>query len=255
MEGYDYGARYYLPQMGTWMSADSVTPDNVGEFNGFQYVASNPLSYRDPTGHWVETLWDGANVLMGVKDTYAAVKEGRWLDAAVSGGGVILDTAAVVLPGIPGGAGTVIRTGRAADKALDAASAVRHGDEAVDVVRQTASRGGDATRTADKSNDARKAADASKGRAGKQTRLKGLVGDDKLGSADRGWIQQDINQIERSKRTRVRNPPGKDLAHERGREAAKGYGYEHSNLQDRDLHRLQHKYDGYGRKNKERPPE
>ena len=55
MEGYDYGARYYLPQMGTWMSADSVTPDNVGEFNGFQYVASNPLSYRDPTGHSVLT--------------------------------------------------------------------------------------------------------------------------------------------------------------------------------------------------------
>ena len=60
MEGYDYGARYYLPQMGTWMSADSETPDNVGEFNGFQYVASNPLSYRDPTGHSVlqrEIVW------------------------------------------------------------------------------------------------------------------------------------------------------------------------------------------------------
>ncbi len=49
------------------------------------------------------------------------------------------------------------------------------------------------------------------------------------------------------------NPPGKDLAHERGREAAKGYDYSNSNLQDRDLHRLQHKYDDFGRANVERP--
>ncbi len=33
----------------------------------------------------------------------------------------------------------------------------------------------------------------------------------------------------------------------------KGYGYKYSNLQDEDLHKLQHKYDDQGRKNKERP--
>lgn len=62
-----------------------------------------------------------------------------------------------------------------------------------------------------------------------------------------------VNQIERGKRGNVRNPIGKDLAHERGREAAKGYDYNNANLQDRDLHKLQHKYDDYGRKNNERP--
>ncbi len=91
------------------------------------------------------------------------------------------------------------------------------------------------------------------GRAGRQTRLRELVADDKLGSADRGWIQQELNSIERGQRSAVRNPPGKDLAHERGREAAKGYDYSHSNLQDRDLHRLQHRYDDFGRANRERP--
>ena len=40
-----------------------------------------------------------------------------------------------------------------------------------------------------------------------------------------------------------------------GREAAKGYDYRHSNLQDRDLHRTQHKYDDFGRANAERPPQ
>ncbi|HEB94682.1 MAG TPA: hypothetical protein ENI94_14750 [Gammaproteobacteria bacterium] len=32
----------------------------------------------------------------------------------------------------------------------------------------------------------------------------------------------------------MRNPPGKDLAHERGREAAKGYGYKYSKLRGQD---------------------
>jgi RHS repeat-associated protein len=92
------------------------------------------------------------------------------------------------------------------------------------------------------------------GRLGKQKRLRELVSDPKLGSTDRGWLKQEINSIKRGQRDTIRNPPGKDLAHERGREAAKGYGYEHSNLQDRDLHRLQHKYDDFGRANRERPP-
>ena len=84
--------------------------------------------------------------------------------------------------------------------------------------------------------------------------------DPTVGKADKGWIRQEINAINRKStnkagnpRKSIPNPPGKVLAHERGREAAKGYGYEHSNLQDKDLHDLQHKYDDKGRKNKERP--
>jgi hypothetical protein len=92
------------------------------------------------------------------------------------------------------------------------------------------------------------------GRGGKQVRLRELADDPMVSSADRGWIKQEMNQIERGTRKNIRNPPGKDLAHERGREAAKGFGYEHSNLQDRDLHKLQHKYDDFGKANKERPP-
>ena len=93
------------------------------------------------------------------------------------------------------------------------------------------------------------------GRYDKQAQLRELANDPKLGRADRGWIKQEKNSIARGKRKSIRNPPGKDLAHERGREASKGYGYKYSNLQDRNLHRLQHKYDNFGRKNKERPPQ
>ncbi|HKV39540.1 MAG TPA: DUF2750 domain-containing protein [Blastocatellia bacterium] len=91
------------------------------------------------------------------------------------------------------------------------------------------------------------------GRSGKQQRLKKLGNDPKASSEDRGCIKQDQNSVDRGSRSTIRVPPGKDLAHERGREAAKGYGYEHSHLQDRSQHRRQHKFDQGGRRNKERP--
>ncbi|WP_241676947.1 polymorphic toxin type 8 domain-containing protein [Chryseobacterium sediminis] len=81
------------------------------------------------------------------------------------------------------------------------------------------------------------------GRTGKQARLIELAEEPKLGKADKGWLKSDINKVAQGKRTTIRNPPGKDLAHERGREAAKGYSYKYSHLQDRSLHRKQHKYE------------
>lgn len=89
------------------------------------------------------------------------------------------------------------------------------------------------------------------GRTGKQKRLKEIVNDPKAASRDRGWINQDLNEIEKGKRKNVRVSLGKELAHERGRESDKYHDYSHSNLQDKYLHKTQHKYDNYGRKNKE----
>jgi hypothetical protein len=91
------------------------------------------------------------------------------------------------------------------------------------------------------------------GRTGKQEQLRGLLENSKVSSSIKGWITQDINEINRDKRKNIRNPPGLDLAHERGREAAKGYSYQYSNLQNRDLHRRQHRFDNKGRRNRERP--
>jgi len=98
------------------------------------------------------------------------------------------------------------------------------------------------------------------GRAGKQKRLSELADDPKLGKADRGWLKQEKNAIERgstnaagNKKKHIRNPPGKDLAHQRGREAAKGYDYKHSDLKTKADHQLQHKHDKNGKLNKERP--
>lgn len=101
-----------------------------------------------------------------------------------------------------------------------------------------------------------KAAQGGKNHAGKQNRnqrLKDLVKDGKVSSADKGWIKQEMNEVAAKKKSHLRNPPGKDLAHERGRETKKGYGYEHAHLQNRKDHRTQHKLDNWGKNNKERP--
>lgn len=85
------------------------------------------------------------------------------------------------------------------------------------------------------------------GRAGKQARLRELANDDKLGSADRGWLRQELNAIERGKQPKMRNRPGKDLAHERGREAAKGYNYNLFYLHNKNNHLRLHKLDDFGK--------
>ena len=91
---------------------------------------------------------------------------------------------------------------------------------------------------------------SNKGRSGKQKKLREIADDDKVSSALRGEIVRDINEINRGKRKNIRVPSGYQLAHRRGKEARKGFGYEYSDLNTIDNHKRQHKIDGYGRKKK-----
>ena len=47
------GARWYDPEIGRWISPDTIVPDpsNPQQFNRFSHVLNNPLRYIDPTGH------------------------------------------------------------------------------------------------------------------------------------------------------------------------------------------------------------
>jgi len=51
---YFYGARYYHPVLGRFITADTLVPNprNPKEFNRYTYAANNPLTYTDPTGHF-----------------------------------------------------------------------------------------------------------------------------------------------------------------------------------------------------------
>ncbi len=46
---YYYGARYYAPWTGRWISPDPAGP--VDGFNLYTYVGNNPVNYNDPTGN------------------------------------------------------------------------------------------------------------------------------------------------------------------------------------------------------------
>jgi RHS repeat-associated protein len=50
---YHYGARFYSPKLGRFLSADSIVsnPMNPQAFNRYSYVLNNPLRYIDPSGH------------------------------------------------------------------------------------------------------------------------------------------------------------------------------------------------------------
>ena len=52
---YYYGARYYDPLIGRFISADTLvqSPANPQTLNRYSYVLNNPLRYTDPTGHYV----------------------------------------------------------------------------------------------------------------------------------------------------------------------------------------------------------
>lgn len=220
------GARYYDPLLGRFMGTDpkGADPEDLHSFNRYAYANNNPYKYVDPDGH---SVLDVGFLIYDIGKLGVAIYRGVGVGAATVDVG--LSVVGVISPFI--GTGEMLKAGRAIEHGVELsreASLAREGAQAAKGAGQA-------------------------GRAGKQARLRELANDDKLGSADRGWIQQEMNSIERGQRSSIRNPPGKDLAHERGREAAKGYDYGHSNLQDRDLHRLQHKYDDFGRANAERP--
>ncbi|MBI4267686.1 MAG: RHS repeat-associated core domain-containing protein [Chloroflexi bacterium] len=68
---YYYGARYYDPTIGRFISADTVVPDfaDPQSLNRYSYVYNKPLKYTDPSGHFPPIVIAG--VVIGVKELVA----------------------------------------------------------------------------------------------------------------------------------------------------------------------------------------
>jgi hypothetical protein len=47
------GARWYSPEIGRFLSADTIVPNpaNPQSYNRYAYVRNNPINFTDPTGH------------------------------------------------------------------------------------------------------------------------------------------------------------------------------------------------------------
>ncbi|HNX01163.1 MAG TPA: RHS repeat-associated core domain-containing protein [Candidatus Cloacimonadota bacterium] len=58
---YYYVARFYDPNLGQFISADSLIPDPGSSqgFDRYAYVFYNPINYEDPSGHCVDEDGDG----------------------------------------------------------------------------------------------------------------------------------------------------------------------------------------------------
>jgi RHS repeat-associated protein len=86
---YFYGARYYDPQLGRFISADTIVqaPYDPQSLNRYAYCRNNPLKYVDPTGHlwwWVIPAIIGA-IIGGVS---AGIQSDWNLKASLVGMGI-----------------------------------------------------------------------------------------------------------------------------------------------------------------------
>ena len=116
---YYYGARYLNPMTSIWYGVDNLAEDFTN-IAAYVYCNNNPIRLKDPDGNIpLETIWDAANVLLGVANLTNNINRGRYGAAALDGVGIILDAAATVLPYIPGGAASGL-------KALRAGKTVEH---------------------------------------------------------------------------------------------------------------------------------
>lgn len=101
-------ARSYDPGVGRFLQRDSFALDSgVGTaLNRYIYALDNPTSYIDPSGHFAETVWDVANVML---DAYEFYHDPSMLNGAL----LIIDIAAMTVPLVPGGAGALVRAEKA----------------------------------------------------------------------------------------------------------------------------------------------
>jgi hypothetical protein len=115
----DYGARFYSPVLGRFISPDSIVPkaEIPQGFSRYSYVINNPFRYKDPTGHfWQEALELAGKAILGAisgavigvlaeagVQVVDSVRQGNKLVDAVNQLGTPLNEASLIGAGVGGG--------------------------------------------------------------------------------------------------------------------------------------------------------
>jgi RHS repeat-associated protein len=158
---YHYKARAYDPRLGRFLEYD---PSHLkaGDPNLYRYVLNNPRNYVDSTGKAIETPLDILNVALDAASLARNIADGNYGAAAIDAATLVLDGAAVVAPGVPGVAGTIVRGARTADAAVDSMKGVERVAEATKAVATAT----DATQTLERTASAASKAGAAATTAG-----------------------------------------------------------------------------------------
>ncbi len=128
---YIAGSRIYDPETGLFLQ-----PDSAGLFdsaNPYVYCNHNPFDYMDSKGQWIESAWDVFSLGVGIASlSYNLTRdEIDWWSFGLDVVGIAADTVALILPGVPGGAGAAIKASRAAATGVDAVQQVTRMGRAV----------------------------------------------------------------------------------------------------------------------------
>jgi RHS repeat-associated protein len=101
---YNYNARLYDPDLGRFLTPDTIVPDpeNPQALNRYSYVINNPMLYSDPTGHsWWSKIWHGflaaiknadVDVSVSVNTSYGYGGSGSGPTVSINTGGSISST-------------------------------------------------------------------------------------------------------------------------------------------------------------------
>ena len=128
-----YIARFYDPLTGHFTQADSIIPEpgKAYAFDRYAYSNNNPIIYKDPSGHWVETALDIAFIAY---DIYDIQTQGWNTETGLS---LAADVAGVILPGVTGG-GLAVKALMHTDDAIDAAKIIDKTVETGKIVNKAA---------------------------------------------------------------------------------------------------------------------
>ena len=110
---YQMGARWYDPRIGRFISPDTIVPSpgNPQALNRYSYALNNPMKYRDPSGHWVDTVidaifigWDVLSIAVDVNDIVVnGPSPEAVVNLSVDVAALALDVGCAVIPGATGG--------------------------------------------------------------------------------------------------------------------------------------------------------
>jgi uncharacterized protein RhaS with RHS repeats len=149
---YYYGARYLDPKRSRWISSDPAFEEylpvppvdeearkhnenlpgmggvfNLVNLNTYHYSGNNPVKYIDPDGKAIETPWDLASAALGAVSSYLSYKNKNYIGGTINLLGAMADSAAAIVPGIPGGVSVGIKTAQYGSRASNALESITRG--------------------------------------------------------------------------------------------------------------------------------